>query len=105
MKMRIDLQYKLESILGSRNVYFQPPEYIRLHYPCIIYSLDNIKHEEANNIKYTKQKKYSVTVIFNDYDDVLHDRIINDLLDLDYCYFNRTFINENMYHYVFTLYF
>ena len=105
MKMRIELQYKLEDILESRNVYFQPPEYIKLKYPCIIYSLDNIKHENANNIKYTKQKKYNITLVFNDYDDILHDKFVNRLLDLDYCYLDRSFINENMYHYIFTLYF
>lgn len=41
-KSRIDLQYLLENILGSRHVYFQPPETVKMNYPAIVYSLDGI---------------------------------------------------------------
>ena len=38
MDRRLQLHEELCSVLGSRNVYFQPPETIKLTYPCIIYS-------------------------------------------------------------------
>jgi len=33
MGTRLELQNLLENILGSRNVYFQPPENLKLNYP------------------------------------------------------------------------
>ena len=56
MKTRVDLQQKLEDFLGSRNVYFQPPENIRLKFPCIIYSYIVPKTEYANNLIYYHKK-------------------------------------------------
>lgn len=41
-KSRIDFQHLLEEILGSPHVYFQPPATVKLEYPAIIYSLDNL---------------------------------------------------------------
>lgn len=104
MKMRIDLQYELERILGSRNVYFQPPEYIKLKYPCIIYSLANFSNKNANDKKYIKYKKYTLTLVLQEYTDIIADDLVNKILDLQYCFFDRSFISGNMYHYTFDLY-
>ena len=42
MRNRLDLQKIFEDILGSKNVYFQPPESLKMKYPAIRYSLDDI---------------------------------------------------------------
>ena len=42
MASRIKLQAKLEELLGSRNVYYQPPETLKIEYPAIIYSKSRI---------------------------------------------------------------
>ena len=36
-KQRSDFQTVLESIPGVEKVYFQPPESVKLVYPCILY--------------------------------------------------------------------
>lgn len=100
-KNRLELQTLLESILGSRNVYFQPPENKKLKYPCITYELADIDTRKADDIKYLKFKRYTVTLIHSDPDNVLVDA----LDDLEYCEFDRVFISDNLYHYVYTLYF
>ena len=41
MASRLNLQDKLEEVLGSKQVYFQPPESLKLKYPCIVYSRSN----------------------------------------------------------------
>ena len=41
MASRLELQDTLETILESRNVYFNPPESIKMNYPAIIYKLDD----------------------------------------------------------------
>lgn len=101
MAGRIELQGLLESILGTRHVYFQPPETVKLSYPCIIYELSNINSDYADGTKYKKSTSYSVTLIHNNPDNEL----VNKLLELNYCSFDNVFTADNLYHYVFTLFF
>ena len=49
MAQRLILQSALEAILGSRNVYFQPPSGFQMQYPCIVYTLDNDFVARADN--------------------------------------------------------
>ena len=39
MNRRLELQEKLEQLVGNSNVYFQPPASVMLSYPCVIYSV------------------------------------------------------------------
>ena len=100
-KNREDLQLVLEGLLGSRNVYFQPPESLKLKYPCIVYEIGNVRDDYANNSEYHRHKLYTVTVIDEDPDTELTDK----MLDLSYCRFNRRFVVDNLYHDVFDLYY
>ena len=45
-KTREELHELLVSVLGSRNVYFQPPESIRMQYPAIVYARNNMQNKE-----------------------------------------------------------
>lgn len=101
MASRLDLHSKLEEILGNGNVYFQSPGKHKMSYPCIIYKLDKIKSNKANNKTYKKDKAYTVTLIHSDPDNEL----VDILLDLPYCEFDRHFESDNLHHYVYTLYF
>ena len=49
MKTRLELQETLEELLGSRNVYYEPPANIKMEYPAIVYSRDNIQTRFASN--------------------------------------------------------
>lgn len=100
-KPREELQVLLERLLGSRNVYFQPPESVKLKYPCIVYERSDIRTNSANNKLYLKHKQYTITVIDEDPDSDIPDK----LQDLKYCSFDRHFISDNLNHDVFTLYF
>ena len=53
MGQRLDLQTELEELLGSRNVYFQPPESLRMNYPCIRYTRSSGETTFADNKPYT----------------------------------------------------
>ena len=63
MGTRLELQSKLEELLGCRHVYFQPPESVKMEYPAIVYSRSSIKKVSANNTGYLLTNKYSVVVI------------------------------------------
>ena len=52
MSNRTDLQAMLEQILGSRNVYYQPPASVQMNYPAIVYSRKNIENSHADDAVY-----------------------------------------------------
>lgn len=101
MSERVELQPVLEQLLGNRNVYFQPPESIKIAFPCIIYELNNIDIKFANDNKYLKKKRYTLTYIDKNPDSSVLDKI----LSLAYCSYDRRFVSDNLYHDVFTIYF
>lgn len=98
---REELHEVLCRILGSRYVYFQPPESLKLHYPCIVYSLSKVNTTFANNNPYLHRKRYSVTVIDEDPDSAIPDAIGA----LPMCTFDRPYASDNLNHYVYDLYF
>lgn len=99
MSNRLDLHEMLCEILGSRNVYFQPPESVRLAYPAIIYTLSNIRNKFADNRVYIQGDSYAITVI----DDNPDSDIVRRISKLPQCRYDRGYVSDNMYHTVFTL--
>jgi hypothetical protein len=101
MGQRLELQTTLEDILGSSNVYFQPPANIEMKYPCIVYLRDGRQSRFADNHNYSKLKRYQVTIIDRDPDSLVPDRVA----ELPLCVFTRFFTAENLNHDVYDLYF
>lgn len=100
MSRQQELQTLFESILGSRNVYFQPPETVKLKYPCIIYSRDIIRNLNANDKPYKINEGFSVTYI--DKDPVSEIPMV--LASLPLCSFDRHYVADNLNHDVFTIF-
>ena len=101
MASRLKLHEVLCEILGSRNVYFNPPESVKLRYPAIVYNRKRIDNTYANNGVYTQSDAYEVTVI--DYD--VESEIVEKVSKLPMCSFDRNFKSDNLDHNVFTLYY
>lgn len=101
MAPRLQLQALLEGVLGSQNVYFQPPSNVSMQYPCIVYAHDSTKTEFAGNHPYSRTKRYQVTVIDRNPDTIIPD----DIAQLPLSNLNRVFTADNLHHYVFNLYF
>lgn len=99
MATRLELQSMLETILGSRNVYFQPPENIKMNFPAIVYSRENIRNTFADNSVYAQANSYSLIVIDSDPDSETVSRISV----LPMCRFSRSYKSDNLNHSVFTL--
>ena len=100
MRTRLELQQAFEDILGSRNVYFDPPSTIRMSYPAIVYSRSQIKNRYAGNLKYKKDRVYEAVLITKDPDS----RFIEPLLELPYCSYDRHYVSDNLHHDAFTIY-
>ena len=103
MKTWSQLQEILQEIMGVNNkVYYQPPENLQIKYPCIVFDLSNALSDYADNFPYMKTKRYTVTLITRTADN---DEFVDKLLDLPMCTFDRRFINDNLVHDVFNIYF
>lgn len=81
--------------------YFQPPADLEMKYPCIRYNYTNDDDDFADNIHYRHSKRYTVTVIDEDPDSKIPDR----LRTLPYCTSDRNFAVDGLNHFVYTLYF
>ena len=101
MASRLNLQKLLENILGSRNVYFQPPESIKIQYPCIIYDRNRGRSFQANDDLYNYRKSYTLTVIDKNKDSEIPDR----LEALRYCTMDRYYPADNLHHWTFIIYY
>lgn len=101
MDRRWHLQAKLESILGSTNVYFQPPETIRMQYPCIVYTRRDIETIRADNRNYLSNVRYDITLISRDPDEP----VLFDLIQLDKCQYDRHYVSNGLHHDTLTLYY
>lgn len=101
MAIQLELQTKLEEILGSRNVYYQPPENTKINYDAIVYSLKEIIPTYANDTKYTNKKRYDVIFISR----LPDSEIIDKILEFPYCSLGTPYASDNLYHYPFSLYF
>lgn len=101
MGQRLQLQSLLETLLGSGNVYFQPPNNVQMAYPAVVYHRDYGVSLFADNKPYRNTKRYAVTVIDQDPDSLIPDKI--EALPL--CRFSRHFAADDLNHDVFDLYF
>lgn len=101
MASRIKLQGLLEELLGSSNVYYKSPESKKMEYPAIKYSLDKIDKKSADDTAYLLNKRYKIIVISKKPDHP----VINKLLQLPMCSYERQYVSDNLYHDVLTLYY
>lgn len=98
---RFELHELLCGILGSRHVYFQPPESIKMTYPAIVYNLDYIGNKHADDGVYSSNRRYQVIIVDANPDSEL----IGKVNSLPLCQYNRHYEQDNLNHDVFTLYY
>lgn len=101
MDQRLILQSKLESILGSENVYYQPKSTDRISYPCIVYNLDGTSPIWSNNGIHDVRRYYQVTYMDRRPDSPVVDKLIH----FPYSRLNNSMRVEGLYHYIFRIYF
>ena len=101
MANETQLQSKLEEILGSRQVYYQPPESVKMQYPAIRYSKKKPDTKHANNSKYFRMNCYEIIVI----DRVPDHPAIEAILELPYTSWDRHYTADNLNHDVITIFY
>lgn len=97
---RIELQQLLLT-MGATEVYFQQPNNKQMQYPCILYNIDDVSTQYADNKPHRSDTRYMVTIVDRDPDSEIPQRIA--LLPL--CSFSRFYTADNLNHFVYNLYF
>lgn len=98
---RIELNSLLCSILGNNNVYYQPPESVKIKYPAIIYSRNTIDTKYGDNFPYIQKCAYLVTLLDKNPDS----GFVEKLAALPLCRYIRNYQSDNLNHDVFLLYY
>ena len=102
MDRRPELHQILKSLFkGTPHVYHNPPESVKLVYPCIIYKMAGMPDGHADNLRYFEHREYQLTVIDQDPDSKLRERVAG----LKWCRFNRSFVSDDLCHFVFSLHY
>lgn len=101
MGTRLELQTALEATQEGVNVYFQPPDSIKIVYPAIIYNRDYQHDDHADNIRYAYCRRYQVMVIDRDPDSAIPDKVS----ELPMSKYVRHFTTEGLNHDIYYVYF
>jgi hypothetical protein len=101
MGTRLEFQSVLEALLGSGNVYFQPPPSFVMEYPAIVYNRWNQSTDYADNAAYRQVTRYRVTVIDVDPDSLIPNKV--GALEMS-SYF-RHLVKNNLNHDIYDVYF
>lgn len=102
MASRLKLHEELCELLGTRNVYFQPPESVKLQYPCIIYT------RPTGDMTYADDRTYSLVFSYDiQYIDTNPDSDIPKQIGMHFpmCKVGRRIVVDNLYHDNFTIFY
>lgn len=102
MNKRLELHEKLKQLVGSNDVYFQPPASVHISYPCVIYHVGAGDAKRADNIVYNYTNSYDVVFIFKKPNIEIIEQVLNAI---PMCRFTRAYVADNLNHYAFTLYY
>ena len=106
-RLQIDKEFReiLQEVCNqppeNENVYFQPPESVKMKYDCIRYAENTMDVKRADDKAYLIRPEYTVTVITRDPDSILPKTIVEHF---PYCRPGRKYVADNLYHYPFTIY-
>lgn len=101
MACRLKLQEKLEELLESENVYYNPPKSLEMKYTAIRFKKVTPNVQFANNSRYFNKDCFELTVISRRPEDP----VIEKILALPYTRWNQSYPADDLYHDVITIYY
>lgn len=102
MDRRLKLQSQLEQIPTVKEVYFQPPESVKMVYPCIRYYRTRARTDKADDLTYRFVQCYDLIIIDADPDSTIARYIVEHFPMAE---LNSTYVADNLYHASITLYY
>ena len=101
MASRLELQNLLEELIGNENVYFNPPDQLSMMYPAIKYNIYTVKTFHSDNGLHRATTCYGLTVIGR----LPNVEIVNKLLQLPMCSYDRNYVSDGLHHDTLLLYY
>ena len=103
MEKRLKLSNKLHSLfdVDVNNIYFAQETTNNMVYPCIRYDLSDRESDFADDDRYINRSVYDVTYITRKPSDT--ERIIKKLESIRYTRYVRTYVNDGLYHLIYTI--
>lgn len=102
MHNRSELHEKLEMLIDSSNVYFQPPASVQLSYPCVIYTLGTGDMKRADDSVYMYTHSYEVIFIYKRPNIDIVEQVLKTF-SMSSIY--RVYVSDNLNHYAFKIYY
>lgn len=98
MDQRLKIQGKLETLCD--HVYFQPPESIRMKYPCIVYKSRGGDDNYADNDRYLTVDEWEAVVVDRDPDSRIPRAV---LAAFRYSRRGQPYTADNLHHFPITI--
>lgn len=99
---RVELSEKLKALMSecgeTPHLYFQPPESVKLEYPCIVYHLRTFTSTYADDLPYKTNIGFDLTYITRDPDS----KVPSKLVKMERMGFDRYYTADNLHHYAYT---
>ena len=92
------LKAAMSSCGEAPKLYFQPPESVKLVYPCIIYHLRTLTSDYANDAPYRLTTGFDITYITRS----PTSKVPTKLAKLPCVGFDRYYVSDNLHHYAYT---
>jgi hypothetical protein len=92
------LSEAMEECGEEPKLYYQPPESMKLAYPCFVYHFDGFQNRVADNVKYTTGVSFDVTYITRS----PTSRVPIVVNKIPLMSFDRYYTADNLHHYVYT---
>lgn len=101
-RSRRELNDKLIAILGTENVYYNPPESVKMKYDAIVYSPAKASTVKADNRRYFKMKQYDGLIISRNPELEL----VEDFdTYFEFCDMGKPYTADNLWHWPFTIFY
>lgn len=98
---RLNLHNELKA-LEECEAYYQPPENLKIDYPCFIYRRIPGEFNKANNLTYQYWRCWEIIFITDDSESTIREDMLRHF---SMCRHIRDFVNDNLYHHVFNLFY
>lgn len=97
LKLHSILEEAMLSAGEEPHLYYQPPENVKLVYPCIIYQLASFTSRYADNLPYHQYVHFDVTYITRSPKSYVPVELVKTMN----FNFDRYFVADNLHHYAY----
>lgn len=98
---RLNLHNELKT-LENCEAYYQPPENLRIQYPCFVYKRIPGERFRADNRAYHYCRCWEAVFITEDPESTVREDMMNHF---PMCRQIRDYVSDNLYHHVFNFYY